>query len=462
VPPFLFLFLLTFSFNQAAERALKGNQGRGPAPASGGMFDALQAIASSLDASANPAIVARCAAFFIEHGQFDQAVALCIKGERHLAAIDLCTAHKVFITDAMAEQLTPAKPQASAGSEDAGGDDYGEGKEGEGKGGESKDGYGGGSNAASRRKAAAAAAAEDRNETLRALARALKKQGSYTLACKKFTQAGEREKAMKCLLKAGDTKALCYYATLSRNRNIYILAANYLQALDWQADPEIMKNIVDFYTKAKAFEQLASFFDAYAQMEIDEYRDYEKALAALKKAAEYLGKARGPQKDDMLASLQQRVTYIQQFVEARATAKSDPATMQRLCHALLDAGPSVEAALRVGDAYALLIEFYVGTQNFQAAYELLQGMRSRRIVLNPYLEQDVINDIHRQVGAAPPPEGRNGINSPSGGRVGGGGVDRGRGGGGAAGEDDEEEEELGEELDEPVEEMDSDGEFGGK
>lgn len=435
------------------------------------MFDALQAIAASLDASANPTTVARCAAFFVEHGQFGQAVALCTKGGKHAAAIDLCVAHKVFITDAMAEELTPPKPKAAddhaGGSpEETGG---GGGGSSEGKDGEGKDGYGGGSRG--KAAAAAAAAAEDRNETLRALARALKKQGSYTLACKKFTQAGEREKAMKCLLKAGDTKALCYYATLSRNRNIYVLAANYLQALDWQADPEVMKNIVDFYTKAKAFEQLASFFDAYAQMEIDEYRDYEKALAALKKAAEYLGKARGPQKDDMLASLQQRVHFIAQFVDARAAAKADPPTMQRLCHALLDAGPSVEAALRLGDAYALLVEFYVGGRHFDAAFKLLQDMRQRRIVLHPYLEQDVINDIHRQVGAGLPPEGSSGGGNGGGrsgsGGGGSGGSVSGRGGtGGSGGKGrggaDEEEEELGEELDEAVDEMDSDGEFGGK
>ena len=42
------------------------------------------------------------------------------------------------------------------------------------------------------------------------------------------------------------------------------------QAMDWQSDPMVMKNIVLFYTKAKAFEQLSAFFDAYAQMEIDE------------------------------------------------------------------------------------------------------------------------------------------------------------------------------------------------
>ena len=67
---------------------------------------------------------------------------------------------------------------------------------------------------------------------------------------------------MKCLLKSGDTKNITYYATVSRIKEIYILAANYLQSLDWQNDPETMKNIVLFYTKAKAFEPLAHFFDA--------------------------------------------------------------------------------------------------------------------------------------------------------------------------------------------------------
>ena len=51
---------------------------------------------------------------------------------------------------------------------------------------------------------------------------------------------------------------------------------------------EIMKAIINFYTKAKAFEQLSGFYDACAQVEIDEYRDYEKALGALKEAVKYM------------------------------------------------------------------------------------------------------------------------------------------------------------------------------
>jgi len=45
-----------------------------------------------------------------------------------------------------------------------------------------------------------------------------------------------------------------------------------------------MKTIISFYQKAKSFESLGNFYDACAQVEIDEYRDYEKALGAMKEA----------------------------------------------------------------------------------------------------------------------------------------------------------------------------------
>ena len=44
------------------------------------------------------------------------------------------------------------------------------------------------------------------------------------------------------------------------------MAANYLQSLDWRKDPEIMKNIIAFYTKGRALDSLANFYDACAQV----------------------------------------------------------------------------------------------------------------------------------------------------------------------------------------------------
>ena len=39
---------------------------------------------------------------------------------------------------------------------------------------------------------------------------------------------------------------------------------------------EVMKNIISFYTKGKALDSLANFYDSCAQVEIDDYQDYDK------------------------------------------------------------------------------------------------------------------------------------------------------------------------------------------
>lgn len=72
--------------------------------------------------------------------------------------------------------------------------------------------------------------------------------------------------AMKALLKSGDTDKIVFFAGVSRQKDVYILAGNYLQTLEWMKDPEIMKNIISFYTKGKAMELLAGFYDACAQV----------------------------------------------------------------------------------------------------------------------------------------------------------------------------------------------------
>ena len=72
--------------------------------------------------------------------------------------------------------------------------------------------------------------------------------------------------AMKALLKSGDTEKIVFFAGVSRQKEIYIMAANYLQSLDWRTDPDIMKGIITFYTKGRALDSLASFYDACAQV----------------------------------------------------------------------------------------------------------------------------------------------------------------------------------------------------
>lgn len=239
---------------------------------------------------------------------------------------------------------------------------------------------------------------KQREELLKKLAHCCKDQGEYQLACKKYTQSGDYVRAMKCLLKSSDTEKITSYATMTKQKEIYILAANYLQNLDWHNEPEIMKRIIDFYSKAKAMQQLSVFYDACAQVEIDEYRDYEKALGALQDSQKFIIKGKDiPQREEKLASLDQRIRLVQRFVEARKCVKTNPDEMIKICYSLLDAG-DVESAIRIGDVYALLIEYFHSVSEFAKAYQVIERMRSANIILSPYLDQQMVQRIHAEVG----------------------------------------------------------------
>jgi len=60
--------------------------------------------------------------------------------------------------------------------------------------------------------------------------------------------------------------------------------------------------------------------------------------------------------------------------------------------------PDIETSIRVGDCFALLVEFYYAQGVMKEAYRLIQMMRERRIILNPYLEQEVIEKVHAALG----------------------------------------------------------------
>ena len=60
-----------------------------------------------------------------------------------------------------------------------------------------------------------------------------------------------------------------------------------------------MKSIISFYSRAKAFDQLANFYDSVSAVEVDDYRDYEKALGALQDGLKYVAKSTSQTKDMM-------------------------------------------------------------------------------------------------------------------------------------------------------------------
>lgn len=125
---------------------------------------------------------------------------------------------------------------------------------------------------------------------------------------------------MKALMKSGDTQRVIFFANIQKQRETYIMAANYLQSLDWRKDPDVMKHIINYYTKAKSMESLASFYEACAQVEIDEFQDYDKAMSALAEAYKCL--TRGGVEDsvkveEMIKNFKIKLTMIKNFLVAK-------------------------------------------------------------------------------------------------------------------------------------------------
>ncbi|ERE68713.1 putative intraflagellar transport protein [Cricetulus griseus] len=209
----------------------------------------------------------------------------CFQGniQKYHEALQLCLEQNMTITEEMAEKMTVSK--------------------------DSKD-----------------LSEESRRELLEQIANCCMRQGNYHLATKKYTQAGNKLKAMRALLKSGDTEKIVFFAGVSRQKEIYIMAANYLQSLDWRKEPEIMKNIISFYTKGRALDLLAGFYDACAQVEIDEYQNYDKAHGALTEAYKCLSKAKAKSPLDQetkLAQLQSKMTLVKRFIQARRKVQTD-------------------------------------------------------------------------------------------------------------------------------------------
>ena len=327
------------------------------------LFNELQQIADDLISSSlqNPQdgpkegrnkqeqeLLANCGKFFMGNGQYVNAAHLLIAAGEMNEALDICIKYDIPITEEMAEAMSPK------------------------------------------------AKSVDSKQLLYKLAKFCKRQGNYHLACKKYTQAGEKIKAMKSLLQSGDVEKIIFYTGVSRNKEIYLMAANYLQNLDWHNSPDIMMNIITFYTKAKANDSLSSFYEACAQIEIDEYKSYEKALQALRESHRYAQKSRGMDKEMQLESLKRRMEIIERFIQARQMITDDPEYSLNICQGLLD-DPSnfndMEIGVRPGDVFGLCVEYYYSAGMIEQCAQSINRMRAQNIPLNQYVDRKTIEDV---------------------------------------------------------------------
>merc|ERR1712025_260751 len=192
-----------------------------------------------------------------------------------------------------------------------------------------------------------------------------------------------------------------------------ILAANYLQQVDdLHEKPDIVKTVIMFYTKGRSFKQLSRFYNAVAEFEMNEFRDYDKALDAMQKAVKFMhdrakdkdgkmGFTKAPKKQDELANLkqyQEKLHHVAEFVKVKKMVGENPSVMISICEGLLKKN-KIELYLRVGDILALLVEYYDHQNMYADAMRCIQQMKlTWKLDLSVYLENAMLERIYSENG----------------------------------------------------------------
>ncbi|CAF0970919.1 unnamed protein product [Rotaria sordida] len=327
-------------------------------------YSALAQIADSVGKNVDPTQVTRMADYFMQLKQFDKAVDLLAAIDRVDEAADLAIRNEIPLTEELLERLSPAKPTN-----------------------------------------------EEDMPKYQAICEKLGdlavSQGAYAGAAKKYLDAGNKIKSMRALIHSGDVERITMFATVARNREVYLLAADYLKTLDWKKYPDALQNIMNFYKKARAYDKLALFYDMCAQIEIEEYRDYNKALEALMEAYKIL-RDNGENtftKDETLQELELKCRNIKRFIDAKDRYLNDPETGSRELASLLT-DQKIFIGVHPGDLYGILIDHFGRQEKYKQAGMLLDELQEHipERYFSHYINPNLLSAIYAATGRkmAPP------------------------------------------------------------
>lgn len=222
----------------------------------------------------------------------------------------------------------------------------------------------------------------ERDGIVRIVADQLQQQGKSDEAAKLFLDIGDAISALKAIITGGNAAKIVKFANFARTPEAYVLAANFLQNLDWQNKPKLIKYIVTFYTKAKRYDAAANFYVGCAMLEIDEYKNYEKALKAIE-----VGKKHAEKGSDtsLISKMEEKVRCISEYISAKEKLKSDPeAAIDQLKDLTQDS--QARDALRIGDVYSTIFEYYASKGEGEKAWGVVEEMKEGSFQIRRYLD----------------------------------------------------------------------------
>ncbi|CAJ0578875.1 unnamed protein product, partial [Mesorhabditis spiculigera] len=323
-------------------------------------FSALDLITKDLNTDTDSSTLKRAAEFFASNQNFEKAVELLCFAKEFQDAINMCSRRNVRMSERLAELMTPTKentPDLNA-----------------------------------------------RKRMLESVAELCLNQGQYAFAAKKYTQAGDKESAMRALIKSGDAAKVRFFATTARSKGIYILAANFLQTTDWRGDADIMRDIENFYGKAQSQEHLANFYIACAQMEIEDYRDFGKAGDALGEAEKSINVGLQKAPNAALQELQNTTRkfrgQLEKFQTIKGVYETDTTDAVRQLTTLAE-DATEDDLIRPSHIFSLLIGHHAGKQSWTAAHRCILQLKKQQpnLDLTTVVPEDVLDKVCDEVGA---------------------------------------------------------------
>ena len=180
-----------------------------------------------------------------------------------------------------------------------------------------------------------------------------------------------------------------------------VRAANYLRMGEWSTNPELMRMIIVFYKKALAMESLARFYESCAQVEVDDYHNFEKALGALKEPLLFLNRSKGPDKPKLIAALEAKMGLVEQYIQARKLFKASQEDQGiTVCQGLVNStADNPDSIVRIGDVYSLLVDYFHAKGDMQQAHALIEQMHSRKIDVLQFIQEALVQQVYSAVGA---------------------------------------------------------------
>ena len=197
----------------------------------------------------------------------------------------------------------------------------------------------------------------------------------------------------------GDKNKVIEFAHMCRNSELFILAANFLQNLEWT--PDVIKIIVSFFNKAKAYFNLSQFYTVLGTTEINEKKNFKKGEEFLKEALKAVMKVRenDDKKNNKIDEIKKKLSFIEYLNDMNNKLQNgDAAGALARCNELLKI-TGRDDILSDKDIYGFMFKIHYFQKDYQNAFVVLEQCRINNKMTNIVpvnLIQEVLNNVGRQ------------------------------------------------------------------